>query len=150
MLKIFTLSTLKTTLFTQYQENIFSLQVLSFIAGSNWYGVEGLSQHQPGWKRLFQCKSKQVNKIIFLSFSSVLFPKELDQIFESHTHFMKDLEMRLQNWKLQGIVGDIFTKLSSSYHVSTSWPEADRSEWVHEFLTSSRSFFLHSLFFNSP
>ena len=65
-------------------------------------------------------KSKQVNKIIFLSFSSVLFPKELDQIFESHTHFMKDLEMRLQNGKLQGIVGDIFTKLSSSYHVSTS------------------------------
>lgn len=31
---------------------------------------------------------------------------------------MKDLEERLQNWKLQGIVGDIFTKLSGSYHVS--------------------------------
>lgn len=40
------------------------------------------------------------------------------QILNSHTHFMKDLEDRLQNWKLQGIVGDIFTKLSGSYHVS--------------------------------
>lgn len=39
-------------------------------------------------------------------------------ILTSHTHFMKDLEERLQNWKLQGIVGDIFTKLSGSYHVS--------------------------------
>ena len=40
------------------------------------------------------------------------------QILNSHTHFMKDLEDRLQNWKLQGIVGDIFTKLSGCYHVS--------------------------------
>ena len=49
---------------------------------------------------------------------SVLFPEELEQILKSHTLFMKDLEERLQNWKLQGIVGDIFTKLSGSYHVS--------------------------------
>jgi len=48
----------------------------------------------------------------------VLFPGELVHILTSHTHFMKDLEERLQNWKLQGIVGDIFTKLSGSYHVS--------------------------------
>lgn len=60
-------------------------------------------------------------EIVFLSlfrFFSVLFPGELEQIHKSHTHFMKDLEERLQNWKLQGIVGDIFTKLSGSYHVS--------------------------------
>lgn len=49
---------------------------------------------------------------------SVLFPGELVHILKSHTHFMKDLEERLQNWKMQGIVGDIFTKLSGSYHVS--------------------------------
>ena len=54
----------------------------------------------------------------FFVFFSVLFPGELEQIHKSHTHFMKDLEERLQNWKLQGIVGDIFTKLSGSYHVS--------------------------------
>ncbi|XP_027039924.1 uncharacterized protein LOC113668239 isoform X5 [Pocillopora damicornis] len=47
----------------------------------------------------------------------VLFPGELVHILTSHTHFMKDLEERLQNWKLHGIVGDIFTKLSSSYHI---------------------------------
>ncbi|XP_020619624.1 rho guanine nucleotide exchange factor 10-like isoform X2 [Orbicella faveolata] len=47
----------------------------------------------------------------------VLFPGELVHILTSHTHFMKDLEERLQNWKLQGIVGDIFTKLSGSYHI---------------------------------
>jgi len=47
----------------------------------------------------------------------VLFPEELEQILKSHTLFMKDLEERLQNWKLQGIVGDIFTKLSGSYHI---------------------------------
>lgn len=47
----------------------------------------------------------------------MLFPGELVHILTSHTHFMKDLEERLQNWKLQGIVGDIFTKLSGSYHV---------------------------------
>lgn len=53
--------------------------------------------------------------------SSVLFPGELVHILTSHTHFMKDLEERLQNWKLQGIVGDIFTKLSASYHVSLKY-----------------------------
>ncbi|XP_078349665.1 uncharacterized protein LOC144634547 isoform X3 [Oculina patagonica] len=47
----------------------------------------------------------------------ILFPGELVHILTSHTHFMKDLEERLQNWKLQGIVGDIFTKLSGSYHI---------------------------------
>lgn len=67
-------------------------------------------------KEVFE-KPVRENSLIQEKEITVLFPKELDQIFESHTHFMKDLEMRLQNWKLQGIVGDIFTKLSSSYHV---------------------------------
>ncbi|XP_031572177.1 uncharacterized protein LOC116306291 isoform X3 [Actinia tenebrosa] len=47
----------------------------------------------------------------------IIFPNELGLIRESHTHFMKDLEERIENWKQYGIVGDIFTKLSSSYHV---------------------------------
>ena len=59
--------------------------------------------------------------IIIPPSSSVLFPGELVHILTSHTHFMKDLEERLQNWKLQGIVGDIFTKLSGSYHVSLQY-----------------------------
>ena len=48
----------------------------------------------------------------------MVFPRELVQIRESHTLFMKDLEERLgSSGKQFGIVGDIFTKLSSSYHV---------------------------------
>ena len=57
------------------------------------------------------------NRPIAILLLSILFPKELEHIRLSHTLFMKDLEERIQNWKLQGIVGDIFTKLSSSYHV---------------------------------
>ncbi|XP_032226657.2 uncharacterized protein LOC116609934 isoform X3 [Nematostella vectensis] len=48
----------------------------------------------------------------------VIFPKELDHIRESHTLFMNELEDRIQNWRQYGIVGDIFTKLSSSYHIN--------------------------------
>ena len=49
---------------------------------------------------------------------SVIFPNELGLIRDSHTLFMKELDDRIRNWKQYGIVGDIFTKLSSSYHVS--------------------------------
>ncbi|XP_028512512.1 uncharacterized protein LOC110231235 isoform X3 [Exaiptasia diaphana] len=47
----------------------------------------------------------------------IIFPNELSLIRDSHTLFMKELEDRIENWKQYGIVGDIFTKLSSSYHI---------------------------------
>ncbi|XP_068728544.1 uncharacterized protein [Montipora capricornis] len=67
-------------------------------------------------KEVFEKPVRETN-LIHPKEMNVLFPEELGQILESHTLFMKDLEARLQNWKFQGIVGDIFTKLSSSYHV---------------------------------
>ena len=47
-----------------------------------------------------------------------MFPKQLLAMKSGHEKFMNELEERLNNWKWQGILGDIFTKLGSSYHVS--------------------------------
>lgn len=48
-----------------------------------------------------------------------MFPKQLVQAIKSgHVHFMNELSERLNNWKWQGFLGDIFAKLGNSYHVS--------------------------------
>lgn len=47
-----------------------------------------------------------------------MFPKQLLAMKSGHEKFMNELEERLNNWKWQGVLGDIFTKLGNSYHVS--------------------------------
>ena len=47
-----------------------------------------------------------------------MFPKQLLAMKNGHEKFMNELEERLNNWKWQGVLGDIFTKLGNSYHVS--------------------------------
>lgn len=50
-----------------------------------------------------------------------MFPKQLLAMKSGHEKFMNELEERLNNWKRQGVLGDIFTKLGNSYHVSGSF-----------------------------
>lgn len=47
-----------------------------------------------------------------------MFPKQLLAMKHGHERFMNELDERLNNWKWQGVLGDIFAKLGNSYHVS--------------------------------
>ena len=47
-----------------------------------------------------------------------MFPKQLDAMKSGHEKFMKELDDRLNNWKCEGVLGDIFTRFGNSYHVS--------------------------------
>jgi hypothetical protein len=49
-----------------------------------------------------------------------MFPKQLLAMKNGHEKFMNELDERLNNWKWQGVLGDIFAKLGNSYHVSGS------------------------------
>ncbi|XP_028395900.1 rhoGEF domain-containing protein gxcJ-like isoform X2 [Dendronephthya gigantea] len=46
-----------------------------------------------------------------------MFPKQLLAMKHGHERFMNELDERLNNWKWQGVLGDIFAKLGNSYHV---------------------------------
>lgn len=46
-----------------------------------------------------------------------MFPKQLLAMKNGHEKFMNELDERLNNWKWQGVLGDIFAKLGNSYHV---------------------------------
>ncbi|KAK3715074.1 hypothetical protein QZH41_012131, partial [Actinostola sp. cb2023] len=67
-------------------------------------------------KQIFEDPLREEN-LIGVKEIDVIFPNELGLIRDSHTLFMKELDDRIRNWKQYGIVGDIFTKLSSSYHI---------------------------------
>ena len=56
-----------------------------------------------------------------------MFPKQLVQAIKSgHVHFMNELSERLNNWKWQGFLGDIFAKLGNSYHVSEMFSQKQK------------------------
>ena len=50
-----------------------------------------------------------------------MFPKQLDAMKSGHEKFMKELDDRLNNWKCEGVLGDIFTRFGNSYHVSLAY-----------------------------
>lgn len=51
-------------------------------------------------------------------FIRIMFPKQLIAMKIGHERFMNELEERLNNFAWQGVLGDVFTKLGNSYHVS--------------------------------
>ncbi len=50
-----------------------------------------------------------------------MFPKQLLAMKNGHEKFMNELDERLNNWQWECVLGDIFTKLGNSYHVSGMW-----------------------------
>lgn len=62
---------------------------------------------------VFRSQLKDANIITEKDLNS-LFPSHLQDIKESHTHFMTGLEERMNNDDWRGIIGDIFAKMTSA------------------------------------
>ena len=47
-----------------------------------------------------------------------MFPPCLNKLYQKHTALLSTLENRLSHWKYQGMLGDIFARLTSADGVS--------------------------------
>ena len=63
--------------------------------------------------QVFRTQLKHANIIAEKDLHS-LFPSHLQDIKESHSLFMSDLEERMNNEDWRGIIGDIFAKMTSA------------------------------------